>query len=415
MRRIILALTTLIVLAGIAAAACGAGSSSDGSTFGSGAALLRADQDDFALDDSFDGDFARGLVTEQAVEEAQAAFDAAPESPRESATAASIAPSPDSGTDPAVQIAERRVIQNASLTIRVEDVRPATESVRRIAEALGGFVEQLSLSGSADDADGFVVIRVPQGDFFTAIERVSALGEVLGENVSSQDVTAQFVDLEAQLRSLTREEGRLLDLLERANTVSEILVVEGELIRIRTQIERLQGSLNFLERRVALATITVSIIPPRGFVTEPPTAVLSIEVGRVQRAQDEVKDLAERLDGVVERSTLRVIDDEAVATVRIRVPRDVFLQAVDSIEDLGDVRQKTLEEGGQSRFLDLPAGVVIEEPDEPDAMIDVRLASDGGSDTALWASLGGSLGGVALLLVIGLTIWRLRRRPTLQA
>jgi Tfp pilus assembly protein PilN len=327
------------------------------------------------------------------------------------ATGASVAPSPNPGTDPAVQIAERRVIQNASLTLRVEDVRPATESVRRIAEALGGFVEQLSLSGSADDADGFVVIRVPQGEFFTAIERVSALGEVLGENVSSQDVTAQFVDLEAQLRSLTREEGRLLDLLERANTVSEILVVEGELIRIRTQIERLQGSLNFLERRVALATITVSIIPPRGFVTEPPTAVLSIEVGRVQRAQDEVKDLAERLDGVVERSTLRVIDDEAVATVRIRVPRDVFLQAVDSIEDLGDVRQKTLEEGGQSRFLDLPAGVVIEEPDEPDALIDVRLASDGGSDTALWASLGGSLGGVALLLAIGLTIWRLRRRP----
>ena len=101
----------------------------------------------------------------------------------------------------------------------------------------------------------------------------------------------------------------------------------------------------------------------------------------MERAQDEVKDLAERLDGVVERSTLRVIDDEAVATVRIRVPRDVFLQAVDSIEDLGDVRRKTLEEGGQSRFLDLPADFVIEEPDEPDALIDVRLTSDGGSDT----------------------------------
>ena len=415
MRRIIFTLTTLIVLASIAAAAC-AGSNGIGSDDGR-ASLLTTTQADLGFDESFDADFAQGFVTEQAAEEAQAAFDSAPESPRESATGASVAPSPNPGTDPAVQIAERRVIQNASLTLRVEDVRPATESVRQIAEALGGFVEQLSLSGSADDADGFVVIRVPQGEFFTAIERLSALGEVLGENVSSQDVTAQFVDLEAQLRSLTREEGRLLELLERANTVSEILVVEGELIRIRTQIERLQGSLNFLERRVALATITVSLIPPRGFVTEPPNAVLSIEVGRVERAQDEVKDLAERLDGVVERSTLRVIDDEAegVATVRIRVPRDVFLQAVDSIEDLGDVRQKTLEEGGQSRFLDLPADFVIEEPDEPDALIDVRLASDGGSDTALWASLGGSLGGVALLLVIGLTIWRLRRRPTPQA
>ena len=413
MRRIIFTLATLIALAGVAAAACGGGSDSSVSGSDGLRALALTTQADFSFADSFDGDFEEGFVIEQAALET--AQDAPSALARGSAAGASTAPSPDSGTDPAVQIDERRVIQNASLTLRVDDVRPATESVRQIAETLGGFVEQLSLSGSTDEADGFVVIRVPQGEFFTAIERVSALGEVLGENVSSQDVTAQFVDLEAQLRSLTREEGRLLELLERANTVSEILVVEGELIRIRTQIERLQGSLNFLERRVALATITVSLIPPQGFVTEPPTAVLSIEVGRVERAQDEVKDLAERLDGVVERSTLRVIDDEAVATVRIRVPRDVFLQAVDSIEDLGDVRQKTLEEGGQSRFLDLPADFVIEEPDEPDALIDVRLASDGGSDTALIASLAGSLGGLALLLVIGLTIWRLRRRPAPQA
>ena len=327
MRRIIFTLATLIALAGVAAAACGGGSDSSVSGSDGLRALALTTQADFSFADSFDGDFEEGFVIEQAAQEA--AQDAPSALARGSAAGASIAPSPDSGTDPAVQIDERRVIQNASLTLRVDDVRPATQSVRQIAEALGGFVEQLSLSGSTDEADGFVVIRVPQGEFFTAIERVSALGEVLGENVSSQDVTAQFVDLEAQLRSLTREEGRLLELLE--------------------------------------------------------------------------------------RSTLRVIDDEAVATVRIRVPRDVFLQAVDSIEDLGDVRRKTLEEGGQSRFLDLPADFVIEEPDEPDALIEVRLASDGGSDTALIASLAGSLGGVTLLLVIGLTIWRLRRRPAPQA
>ena len=427
MRQIIITLTTLIALAGIATAACAGsnGSDSDGST------ASRATADQAA---SFESP-AEQTADEEA---SQVAFEAASESARtDSVAAASAAPNSGSlpntgpGTDLAVQIDARRVIQDASLTLRVEDVRLVTVLARQIAETLGGFVEQLSFSGSTNDADGFVVIRVPQSEFFTAIERLSALGEVLGESVSSQDVTAQFVDLEAQLRSLTRQEGRLLDLLERANTISEILVLEGELIRIRTQIERLQGSLNVLDRRVALATITVSLIPPRGFVTEPPTADLSIQVergepdeDRVERALQEVKDLAERLGGAVERSSLRVIRGESVATVRLFVPRDVFQQAVDSIENLGDSLQKTLEEGGQARFLGLPAGVVVEEPDEPDALIDVRLTlqeelvlavveEKEDSDTALIASLSGSLGGVTLLL--GLAIWRLRRRPALRA
>ncbi len=112
---------------------------------------------------------------------------------------------------------------------------------------------------------------------------------------------------------------------------------------------------------------------------------------------------------------------DSIATVRLFVPRDVFQQAVDSIEDLGDSRQKTVEEGGQARFLGLPDGVVVEEPDEPDALIDVRLTLQAevvlavvveekeSSHTVLVASLSTVLGG--LLLLLGGMIWRLRRRP----
>ena len=89
----------------------------------------------------------------------------------------------------ALQTAERRVIQNASITIQVENVRAAAQSAREIAEVFGGFVEQLSVSGDDDFSQGFVVIRVPQEEFFTAQERLAVLGELLGESVGSQDVT----------------------------------------------------------------------------------------------------------------------------------------------------------------------------------------------------------------------------------
>jgi hypothetical protein len=301
------------------------------------------------------------------------------------------------------------VIQNASLTIQVDDVRTAATAVRDLAVSLGGFVEQLSVSGDGDFASGFIVIRVPQEEFFAAQDRLNAFGTVLDESVGSQDVTEQFVDLDARLRSLSSEEASLLELLGRANTVSEILVVENELTRIRTQIERLQGQLNFLERRVALATISVSLIPPRAVVTEPPSASLTIEVGRVERSSDAIKDLAEQLDGVVDHASLRVDDGEETAILQIRVPRESFDAAVAVVERLGDVRQKSLNEGGGERFPG-SEGIVVVDPEEPDARIDVRLFEEDGDDTVLIASLAGSLGGVALLLTVAGVIWTMRRR-----
>lgn len=326
-------------------------------------------------------------------------------------------PTDGGGATPAVQTAGRQVIQTASLTVQVEDVDAAADSVRETAEAVGGFVEQLQVSSQEQGGDGFVVIRVPVDQFFDAMERLRLLGEVLFQNVGAQDVTEQLVDLDARLRSLQAEEVRLIDLLEQADTVSEILVVESELSRIRLNIERLAAQQASLERRVALSTITVSLVPPRAFFTEPPSASFGIEVGNVERRMEEVKDLAERLGGVVDRASLRVIDDEESANVSIRVPRDGFDEAVSAIEQLGDVRSKQIEEGGAPRF-ELPEGAVIEEPDEPDASISVALAEgEDSSDTALIASLAGSLGGVALLVVIGLAIWLLRRgaRPSTAA
>ena len=171
-----------------------------------------------------------------------------------------------------LEVTQRKIISNASIAVEVEVVQTAITEVRTIAESLGGFVEHLSSSGSPEHQRATMTIRVPQDQFFSALERIETLGEVQSQSVGSEDVSEQFIDLEARLKSSLREEQSLLSLLEKTEGVGEILAIERELSRIRSEIERLQGQLNFLERRVDLATIGVTLIPPREEFVEPPSA-----------------------------------------------------------------------------------------------------------------------------------------------
>ena len=88
------------------------------------------------------------------------------------------------------------------------------------------------------------------------------VGKVQSKNLGSEDVSERFIDLQARLKSSLREDESLLSLLDRTSTVIEVLAIERELTRVRLDIERLQGQLNFLERRIDLATITVSLSSP---------------------------------------------------------------------------------------------------------------------------------------------------------
>jgi len=105
-----------------------------------------------------------------------------------------------------------------------------------------------------------VTVRVPQVKFYDVIKEIEALGEVEERDLKGEDITDTFVDLEAQLRNLQREEERLVEILDMAVNVEEVLKVEAELNRVRGEIERITGELKYIEGRVELATITVSLM-----------------------------------------------------------------------------------------------------------------------------------------------------------
>jgi hypothetical protein len=292
------------------------------------------------------------------------------------------------------------VISTASISVEVEMVQTAVNEVRSIAESLGGFGEQLSSSGGSERQQAHMTIRVPQNQFFTALERIEGLGEVQSRNLGSEDVSEQFIELEARLRSALREEQSLLSLLERAQQVSEILTIERELSRVRSEIERLPGQLNFLERRVELATITVSLFPPSEEIPQPPSASLLVEDSDVTSSVNEVKNLVSTLGGEVDQVFLLVQDGRERANISFRVfPKD-FAQAVAFLESQGEVRSKELREGTG------PVEGDAAQPEDPNARIDVSLIEKEPSDSGLIIPIAAPVGGVVVAVVLGVLFYR---------
>jgi hypothetical protein len=165
-------------------------------------------------------------------------------------------PQPDGPAARAGAGAERPdavVIYTAELTVAVFEVQKSIEEVAAIARAQGGFMARRD--------DRSITIRVPAGRFDGAVKELEAIGDVLHRNVTAEDVSEEFHDLQIQLRTLQAMRERLVVLLGKAQKVEEAIAVERELGRVSGEIDRIQGRLKFLADRAALSTITVRLEP----------------------------------------------------------------------------------------------------------------------------------------------------------
>jgi hypothetical protein len=105
-------------------------------------------------------------------------------------------------------------------------------------------------------------IRVPAESLDTALERIHELAmEVNNENISGQDVTEEYVDLQSRLRHLGATEERLLTFMDEAEDTEAALEVYDRLQNIQAEIEQVKGRMQYLEESAAMATITLNITP----------------------------------------------------------------------------------------------------------------------------------------------------------
>jgi hypothetical protein len=172
----------------------------------------------------------------------------------------SPASAPNQGIPTVVVSGDRNLILTAKIDMRSKDPWATSDRAQAIANGLGGDVLNLSQSGTADTRSAILTIRVPSSRFGDALQALKSLeGEVQTSGVSAQDVTDQFVDLQARLTAKHAEEQRYLAILNRANTIDEILKVDASLANVRTQIEQLTAQINSIKNRTEFSTISMSI------------------------------------------------------------------------------------------------------------------------------------------------------------
>jgi len=140
-----------------------------------------------------------------------------------------------------------------------------------VADSFGGFVVQSFASQGSGNriAEGSLVLRIPAESYDAALSRLRALGKVESLEESGQDVSKEFVDLNARIRQLRAVEAQLLELLQQANDVPAALAVQSQLSQVQLDLEQARGRLQYLDNRVAFATISMSmhelvVVPPKG-------------------------------------------------------------------------------------------------------------------------------------------------------
>ncbi len=198
--------------------------------------------------------------------------DAAAGAPAPQAAQGGGAPAGTGGGAPAVKpgqpaqlpAIQRTVVYTGSITVRVDDVNKAAEELTRLATGAGGVVggDQRQIDGGRSTAT--LTLRIPAGKFMDALNQIGhvAGGREQSRQVSTQDVTANVVDLAARIQAQQASVDRVRALLAKAQTIAEITSVESELARREAELESLKGQQRTLDDLTALSTITVTLLGP---------------------------------------------------------------------------------------------------------------------------------------------------------
>jgi len=177
--------------------------------------------------------------------------------------------------------AERKIIRNANLTIEIDSPSDGIRRAAEIAQAHGGFVVTSEFTDNGGRAQSqpsqtvTIVLRVPSSQFEQALENIRKIGNrVLQDKVAGQDVTEEYLDLEARIRTKKALEAQFIEIMKQAKKVSEALEVQRELAEVRTEIERLEGRRRFLENQSTLSTINIMLQMPVPIVAANTTSFL---------------------------------------------------------------------------------------------------------------------------------------------
>ena len=155
---------------------------------------------------------------------------------------------------------ERMIVRTGDMSLVVEDVPIAIDQITGMADGFEGYAVSSSAWKEGERLVGRIAIRVPAEHFDDAMEALRGMAvDVTSESTSSKDVTEEYVDLSAKLQNLEATEAQLLKIMEKAETVDDILAVQQQLTNTRGEIEQTKARMQYLERTSATSLIAVSL------------------------------------------------------------------------------------------------------------------------------------------------------------
>ena len=163
-----------------------------------------------------------------------------------------------SGTSNAVE--QKKIIRNGELRFQVSDIDSATEKIEQLTQRFNGYISSSNLTSSYDQVENDMIVKVPAANFETAVREIEKVSVFMNNRkITTQDVTAEFVDLQSRLKTKLEVKERYEDILRnKAKTVEDVLKAEQQIGSLQEEIEASEGRLRYLSSQVAYSTIHLS-------------------------------------------------------------------------------------------------------------------------------------------------------------
>ena len=240
--------------------------------------------------------------------------------------------------------AERKIVKTGALAFEVESFETAYQKVVTILTEEKGYIASSNTAKLPNGkVKGQIVIRILPDKFDTVALKLRSLGELKNQQVNSEDITKQYVDLQSRLKNSRALEERLIKLMSEKNgQIKDLLEVEKELANTREKIELLQGEIKYYDNLTSLATITLDIYEKD--ITKPfeyvqtQSANLTIAVADVESAYQKAQVIVHSLKGLIVEGNIANQDKRLNGIVKAYADAEQFAALLDQLKGLGEVK-----------------------------------------------------------------------------
>lgn len=159
---------------------------------------------------------------------------------------------------------KRMIIRSGTMNVEVEKYDDSEAKVKEIAQRFNGYItnSQANLNTNGKK-QGTITIRIPANQFDGAVSELSKIGKMMNQNITGKDVTEEYMDAEARMKTQQELESRLLKLLaEKTARLTDVVEVEQKLANVRENIEKTQGRMRYLKDQASYSTLAVSLYEP---------------------------------------------------------------------------------------------------------------------------------------------------------